>query len=74
MSWSKHSPCAPADGTQPFAASSFWPEEALVLLIAALLPRGERTLRVGAVLYGAAMLAAFIRRRLENQSRWRAAR
>jgi hypothetical protein len=50
----------PEAGTQPYAASSFWPEEALVLLIAVALPRGDRTLRVGALLYGAAMLAAFV--------------
>jgi hypothetical protein len=50
----------PEAGTQPYAASSFWPEEALVLLIALLLPREQRTLRVGTVLYGAAMFAAFV--------------
>jgi hypothetical protein len=50
----------PEAGSQPYAASSFWPEEALVLLIAAALPRGERMLRVGALLYGAAMFAAFV--------------
>jgi hypothetical protein len=50
----------PEGGTQPFAASSFWPEEALVLLIAALVPRRERVLRVGVVLYGAALLGAFL--------------
>jgi hypothetical protein len=50
----------PEGGTQPFAASSFWPEEALVLLIAALIPRRERALRIGVVLYGAALLGAFV--------------
>jgi hypothetical protein len=50
----------PEGGTQPFAASSFWPEEALVLLIAALVPRHERALRVGVLLYGAALLGAFL--------------
>jgi hypothetical protein len=50
----------PEGGTQPFAASSFWPEEALVLLIAALIPRRERALRIGVVLYGAALLGAFL--------------
>ena len=49
----------PETGTQQYAASSFWPEETLVLLIAALLPRAERTLRLGTLLYGVALLAAY---------------
>jgi hypothetical protein len=50
----------PDRGTQPYAASSFWPEEALVLAIWALLPREARTLRLGAALYAVMMLAAFV--------------
>ena len=50
----------PDGGTQPYAASSFFPEEVLVLAIAALLPREARTLRLGTVLYGAMMAAAFV--------------
>jgi hypothetical protein len=49
----------PEGGTQPYAASSFWPEAALVLLLFALLPRAERVLRVGTALYVVVLLAAF---------------
>ena len=50
----------PEGGTQPYAASSFWPEAALVVVIFALLPRAERTLRLGVALYGALLLSAFV--------------
>jgi hypothetical protein len=46
-------------GTEPFAASSFWPALAAIALVAATLPARERALRVGAVLYALACVAAF---------------
>jgi hypothetical protein len=45
----------PTPGHEPFAASSFWPALAAVLLLAALAP----TLRPGAALYALACAAAF---------------
>jgi hypothetical protein len=50
----------PEGGSEPFVASSFWPAEALTLLLCVLLPAERRVLRVGALLYGAALLAAFL--------------
>lgn len=49
----------PQGGSEPFVASAFWPALAGTLLVAALLPARERTLRTGALLYGAALVAAF---------------
>ncbi|HEY1457203.1 MAG TPA: hypothetical protein VGF15_01685 [Solirubrobacteraceae bacterium] len=50
----------PDGGSEPFAASSFWPAEALVLVLAAVLPSEQRVLRTGALLYGAALAGAFL--------------
>jgi hypothetical protein len=49
----------PQGGSEPFVASAFWPALAGALLVAALLPPDERTLRAAALLYGAALIAAF---------------
>jgi hypothetical protein len=49
----------PEGGSEPFVASSFWPALAGALVIAALLPAGERALRVGALLYAVTLVAAF---------------
>jgi hypothetical protein len=49
----------PQGGSEPFVASAFWPALAGTLLVAALLPAHERTLRIGALLYALALVAAF---------------
>lgn len=49
------------DGRQgPFAFSAFWPLPLLALGFAAVLPRSERTLRIGALLYALAGTAAYV--------------
>jgi hypothetical protein len=50
----------PEGGSEPFVASSFWPAEAVVVLISVLLASRQRVLRVGTLLYGAALLGAFL--------------
>jgi hypothetical protein len=50
----------PEGGTQPFVASAFYPALAGVLLIAVVAPADARTLRVGALLYAAAMTLAYV--------------
>jgi hypothetical protein len=50
----------PEGGTEPFAASAFWPALAAVALVAALLPARERALRIGAALYALACAAAYV--------------
>ncbi len=50
----------PEGGSEPFVASAFWPALAGTLLVAALLPAQERTLRIGALIYAAALAAAFV--------------
>jgi hypothetical protein len=55
----------PEGGSEPFAASAFWPELAAAVAFAALLPRGgfsvtgSRTLRIGACLYILALIGCF---------------
>jgi hypothetical protein len=49
----------PQGGSEPFVASAFWPALAVSLLVAALLPAPERTLRVAALLYALVLVAAF---------------
>jgi hypothetical protein len=49
----------PEGGVEPFAASSFWPALAALLLIALVLPAQERVLRTGTLLYAAACAVAF---------------
>jgi hypothetical protein len=50
----------PEGGTEPFAASAFWPALAAVALVAALLPARERALRIGAALYALGCAAAYV--------------
>lgn len=50
----------PEGGSQPFAGSAFYPAVAGVLAIAYLVPREERILRTGALLYAAALIASFL--------------
>jgi hypothetical protein len=50
----------PEGGSQPFAASSFWTLMAFAVLSLVLLPREERTLRVGVALYALGCTAAFL--------------
>jgi hypothetical protein len=49
----------PEGGSEPFAASAFWPALGAVTLLAVLLPSSERTLRVGALLYALALAGAY---------------
>ena len=50
----------PEGGTQPFVPSAFYPALAGVLLIGALVPAEQRTLRIGVVVYAVALIAAFL--------------
>jgi hypothetical protein len=50
----------PQGGSEPFAASAFWPALAGAALVAALLPARERALRIGAGLFALACAAAFV--------------
>jgi MFS family permease len=49
----------PEGGSEPFVASAFWPALLAIALVAAALPRRERTLRAGAALYALLCVAAF---------------
>jgi hypothetical protein len=50
----------PEGGSEPFAASSFWPALAATVLLGAALPREQRTLRWGALLYAVALVGAYV--------------
>jgi hypothetical protein len=50
----------PEGGIEPFAFSSFWPVLAFAAAALALLPRAERTLRIGVALYALGCAAAFV--------------
>jgi hypothetical protein len=50
----------PEGGSEPFAASAFWPALAAIALVAALLPARERALRIGAALYALGCCAAYV--------------
>ncbi|HVF77277.1 MAG TPA: hypothetical protein VNA28_03185, partial [Solirubrobacteraceae bacterium] len=50
----------PQGGSEPFVASAFWPALAGTLLVAALLPAQERTLRIAALVYALALATAFV--------------
>lgn len=50
----------PEGGSQPFDASAFYPALAGVLLIAVLIPPEQRLLRIGALLYAAALTASYV--------------
>ena len=49
----------PQGGNEPFVSSAFLPALAVSLLVAALLPRHETTLRLGALLYALLLVIAF---------------
>ena len=50
----------PEGGIEPFAFSSFWPVLAFAAVALVLVPREERTLRIGVVLYALGCTAAFL--------------
>ncbi|HEX5147298.1 MAG TPA: hypothetical protein VFV85_09755 [Conexibacter sp.] len=50
----------PEGGTEPFAFSAFWPVLAFAAAALALLPRDERTLRIGVALYALGCTGAFL--------------
>jgi hypothetical protein len=50
----------PEGGTQPFAPSAFYPALLGVLVVAALIPARLRVVRIGAVLYAAALTGAYV--------------
>jgi hypothetical protein len=49
----------PEGGDFPFAPSAFWPSLAATLLVLVLLPRAQRTLRTGVVLYALLLVVGF---------------
>jgi hypothetical protein len=49
----------PEGGTFPFVPSSFWPALAAVAAALVVVPRDARLVRIGAALYGLAMIASF---------------
>jgi hypothetical protein len=49
----------PEGGSEPFAASSFWPALAAVIVFGLVLPRRWPALRIGVALYAVALIAAF---------------
>ncbi len=50
----------PEGGTQPFVGSAFWPALAGVAVIGLALPREERLLRVGALLYALVLIGCYL--------------
>jgi hypothetical protein len=50
----------PEGGTEPFVGSAFWPAFLSLLVFAALLPKEQRVLRAGVLLYALALLACFV--------------
>ena len=50
----------PEGGSQPYAFSAFLPVPVTMAIFVLLLPRDERTLQVGAVLYGLVAVAAYV--------------
>jgi hypothetical protein len=50
----------PEGGSEPFVASAFWPGLAGIALLGFALPTRERTLRIGAAIYGLMCVAAFL--------------
>jgi hypothetical protein len=50
----------PEGGSEPFVASAFYPVLAVVLLIAAAVPREQRLLRTGVLLYALALIGAYV--------------
>jgi hypothetical protein len=49
----------PEGGAQPFVPSAFWPALAVVIALGVVLPREQRLLRVGALLYALSLIAAY---------------
>ncbi len=49
----------PEGGSQPFDASAFYPALLGVLVLGALIPREQRVLRIGALLYAAALVGSY---------------
>jgi len=50
----------PEGGSEPFVASAFYPVLAVVLLIAAAIPREQRLLRTGVLLYALTLIGAYV--------------
>ncbi|HKG39617.1 MAG TPA: hypothetical protein VKB25_11555 [Conexibacter sp.] len=50
----------PEGGVEPFAISSFWPVLAFAAIALVLVPREEKTLRIGVALYALGCTAAFL--------------
>ena len=50
----------PEGGSQPFAPSSFYPALVGALFILAVIPPARRMLRIGALLYAAALVGAYV--------------
>ena len=50
----------PEGGSEPFVASAFYPVLAVVLVIAAAIPREQRLLRTGVLLYALSLIGAYV--------------
>jgi hypothetical protein len=50
----------PEGGTEPFVATAFWPALLFAIVAVWVLPEEERELRIGAALYGVALVLAFV--------------
>jgi hypothetical protein len=50
----------PEGGSQPFVASAFYPALAGVLVVGGLIPREQHALRIGALLYAAALTGSYV--------------
>jgi hypothetical protein len=50
----------PEGGSQPFVASAFYPALLGVVVVGAVIPPGQRTLRMGALLYGLALTGSYL--------------
>src|SRR5262249_31427513 len=50
----------PEGGHQPYALSAFLPVLVSTIIFVLLMPREERTLRIGALLYGAVAIVAYV--------------
>lgn len=50
----------PEGGIEPFSSSAWWPIPAIAVAVLWALPKGDRTLRAGVVLYTLGCLAAFL--------------
>jgi hypothetical protein len=50
----------PEGGVEPFVVSAYWPTVAFAAVVVALVPREERAIRYGAILYALACTAAFV--------------